>query len=191
MKLPKIKIKKIKNFLQKLPRKLALRAFSTFFGLLVFSLILGAIIFYKYVILIKQKEIELSEEVLRFEEKTYQEVLSNLEEKEKRFKDTDSKEYLDIFKEIKEKSQETNSQSSPKEEPEEPEEPEGSELQKERLKAAANLYIFYFIKGEFLPSIDERAKIWEEKGFGLAQNYKGFSRQNIKLLEALKEELTE
>jgi hypothetical protein len=97
MKIPKIKIKKLKEFLERLPRALGERAFLTFLGLLVLALIFGGIIFYKYQILVKRAKIQITEEPLQFQEKIYQDILKIWQEKEKNFKETDSKEYPNPF----------------------------------------------------------------------------------------------
>lgn len=59
------------------------------------------------------------------------------------------------------------------------------------LKQTITLFEFFLTKEDALPSIKERAKIWEEKGMGPAYEYQGFYGQNIKLLEELKKGLTE
>ncbi|MFQ6049567.1 MAG: hypothetical protein ACE5J0_00815 [Candidatus Paceibacterales bacterium] len=97
MKIPKLKPKKIKDFLKKLPRALGERAFLAFLGLFVLSLILGGLAFYKYSVLAKKTELQTTEKPLQFKEKTYQKVLETWQEKEKRFKETDVKEYPDPF----------------------------------------------------------------------------------------------
>lgn len=97
MKIPKVKIKKIKERLKRLPRALAERAFLTFFGLFTVSLILGALIFFQYSFLIQEKEPQITEEPLQFKEKNYQDVLKTWQEREERFEEADLKEYLDPF----------------------------------------------------------------------------------------------
>ena len=98
IKLPKLKTKKIKDFFKKLLRALGEKVFLTFLGLLLISLILGGIVFYKYSILIKKTKPKIIEKPLQFKEKTYQEVLKIWQEKEKRFEDTDFKIYPDPFR---------------------------------------------------------------------------------------------
>jgi len=104
MKVSKIKLNKIKNFFEKLPEILGERAFLSSLGFLLFSLILGGLIFYQYAILAERKEPEISKKPLQFNKKNYQEILGVWQEKEKRFQGTDSKEYLDLFQEIKQKT---------------------------------------------------------------------------------------
>ena len=80
---------------------MAERAFLSFLILLLISLILGGLIFYQYNILPKKKEVGPAENPLQFQEKTYQAVLKTWQEREKRFEETATKEYFDIFQEIK------------------------------------------------------------------------------------------
>ena len=95
MKIPKIKNlrKKVKNF----PKILAQRAFLTFFLFLFFFLILGGLIYYKYLILEMKKEPELSQRVFEFNQKNYQKVLEILDEKEKKFNLIESGQFRDPF----------------------------------------------------------------------------------------------
>ena len=98
MRIPKFKIKKIEEFFKKLLRALGEKVFLTFLGLLLFSLILGGIVFYKYSILIKKTKPKITEKPLQFQEKTYQEVLKTWQEKEKKFQEADLKEYPNLFR---------------------------------------------------------------------------------------------
>ena len=98
MKIPKIKTKKTKDFFKKLPRVLGERAFLTFLGLLVIALMSGGFIFYKYSILAAKTEPQVIKKPLQFKEKTYQEVLKVWQEKGKRFKEADFKEYPNPFR---------------------------------------------------------------------------------------------
>jgi len=97
MKIPKIKFKKIKDFLKKLPKTLGERAFLTFLGLLLVALIAGFLIFYKYSILAGKETPEISEKPLQFKEVSFQKVLEVWQEKEKRFEAAETKEHLDPF----------------------------------------------------------------------------------------------
>ncbi len=92
-----IKLKKIKDFLNKIPRTLGERAFLTFFGFLLIALIAGCLIFYKYSVLAEKETPEISGAHLQFKETTFQKVLEVWQEKEKRFKAADTKEYPDPF----------------------------------------------------------------------------------------------
>lgn len=187
MKIPKLKTQKITVFLKDLPKKLSNRAFFTFLILLFLSLILGEFIFYTYFISIKEAKIEVSEKILQFQEKTYQRILEVWQEKEKQFKEADSKEYFNLFKEKKE----TQKQIIPTQEKKEPEAfPQPPIGETQELQTATTLTEFYKKKGENLPTLSERARLWQEKGLGSKDEYIGSEYQNFKLLEALKKEFT-
>lgn len=191
MKIPKLKFEKLTKFFKKLPRILGTHTFLTFLGLLVLALIFGSLIFYKYSFLAEKEKPEVFEKPLQFKEKTYQEVLKIWQKREERFEEADFKEYPDPFREIKEKPPVMEEKKIEEEIIPEPISESLSQLKIKELQAATNLDEFYKIKGEKLPLIAERAKIWEEKGLGSASEYWGFYYQNIKLLEELKKELTE
>lgn len=97
MKIPKVKIKNIKLFLKKIPKKLAVSAFLTFLGILLILFIFSAFIFYQNVILAQKKEIEISESSLEFDNTTYQQILNIWEQREKRFKEVSFEEHSNIF----------------------------------------------------------------------------------------------
>ena len=98
IKLEKIQLKKIEGFFKKLPRIFGERAFLTFLGLMVLSLILGAFLVYKYSFLTKKIEPQITERPLKFKEKTYEDVLKIWQEREERFKKAEFKEYPNPFK---------------------------------------------------------------------------------------------
>lgn len=182
IRIPKRKLKKLLIFFKKLPMILGGNAFLTFLGLLLFSLILGSIIFYKYSVLVVKEEPEVFEKPLEFKEKTYQEILEVWQEREKRFEEANPQKYLNPLQPIKEKW-----------EPEVFLEEKGteaiSELSGEELEsvlAILNLYQFYKSKGEKLPPIEERAELWENFGLGTKEEYVGSRYQNEILLEELK-----
>jgi len=104
MKIPKLKFKKITDPLRKLPRILGEHTFSTFLGLLLIALILGALIFYQYSFLVGKTKPEIFEKPLKFKEETYQEVLKIWQGREKEFKEIDLKECQDPFSETKKES---------------------------------------------------------------------------------------
>jgi len=89
---------KIKIFFKKLPRILGENTFLTFLFLLLISLILGGIIFYKYSILAEKAEPQIIEKPLQFEEKIYQKILNEWEARGRRFEETELKEYPDLFR---------------------------------------------------------------------------------------------
>ena len=98
MRIPKLKIKKIREFLKRLPRTLGEKAFFVFLGLLLIALIFGGIIFYQYNILVKRAEVQITEEPLQFQERTYQDTLKIWQEKEKKFEEAELKQYSNPFR---------------------------------------------------------------------------------------------
>jgi len=92
-----IKLKNIKVFLKKIPLVLGKNAFLAFWGLFILSLILGLLVFYRYHIFTKEPELKITEKQLQFKTKTYQEILGTWQEKEERFRQTDSKKYPNPF----------------------------------------------------------------------------------------------
>src|SRR3989344_667230 len=162
----KIKLNKIINFLSQTPLAIVERAFLSFLLLFLISLIAGGIIFYKYNILIKKKEIAQFENPPQFKEKIYENVLKIWQEREVAFEIAGTKKYFDIFK------------------------PKPSAIPASNPNSNDYfLFKFYESRGQILPSIEERSLIWEEFGFGTADSYAGTFSQNQKLLEALKQEL--
>lgn len=94
----KIKFGKFKKFFKSTPRTLAEHSFLTIVALFFLSLILGGFIFYKYCILVEKAELPIIEKPLQFEQNLYQKILDEWLEREKRFKETDLKEYPDPLK---------------------------------------------------------------------------------------------
>ena len=93
------KFNKLKYFLKKIPRILAENSFLTIIVLFFLSLILGGFIYYKYFILVKAIEPQIIKTPLQLEEKTFQKILNEWIEREKRFQETNLKEYPNLFKE--------------------------------------------------------------------------------------------
>lgn len=94
-------LNKIKIFFKKLPRLIAERAFLSYLILFLISLISGGFILYQYNILANKKEVKILENHLQFDEKTYKDVLNIWQERERKFKESGTKKYFDIFQEIK------------------------------------------------------------------------------------------
>jgi len=100
----KIKISGIKNILRKrksltkIPTILAKHFLLTCLFLLLFSLILGGILSYKYIILTKKVEPQVFSKSSLLDEKIYEEVLKAWRQAAERFNETDLKEYPDSFK---------------------------------------------------------------------------------------------
>jgi len=92
-----IKFKEIKVFLKKLPKKLAKKAFFTFLGLFLLSLIFSSLVFYNYSVVPKKKILESTKTGLEFKSETYQEILQIWQNREKQFGQADTKQYPDLF----------------------------------------------------------------------------------------------
>ena len=112
MKIPKLKLKKVTDFLKKLPRILGEHSSLTFFGFLLIALILGGFVFYQYSFLAEKEKPEAFQP-LKFKEKTYEAILKTWQEKEKRLEETDFKEYPDPFLITKEETGEKEELSPP------------------------------------------------------------------------------
>jgi len=200
---PKTIIKKLK----KLPKTLAKHSFSTFLIFLLLDFVLAGIVFYKYVILIEKTKVETLRTPLRFDHTSYQEVLNQWEKRQNNLEKINSKQYINPFQEIKvpfSTGTEEIVSTSTEEIATTSEEISGnaeeatssqttSDLSKEliaKLLFASNIFDFYKIKKEKLPSVSERGIVWEEKGFGKRDDYYGNVYQNMTLLQALKKDLT-
>jgi hypothetical protein len=97
LKLKKIKVKEVAVFFQKLPLILGKNAFLTFLGLFILAVIFASFIFYTNYILIKDMDFNIIQEEFKFDLESYQEILEVWQEKEQRFKKTDSKSYPNPF----------------------------------------------------------------------------------------------
>lgn len=94
----KINLKRIKLFFKRLPEILAEKPFFTFFALIVLVLVFGAFIFYQFSLLFERRLAPFEEEPLGFKEELCQKFLETLDEKERRFEETELKSYLDLFR---------------------------------------------------------------------------------------------
>jgi len=92
-----IKLKQLKAFIKKLPKKLAEKAFLTFLGLFVLSLIFSGYIFYKYSINPQSELVENGKIGLKFKSETYQKILQVWQNNEEQFEKTDTKQYFNLF----------------------------------------------------------------------------------------------
>ena len=98
MKFKKIKISRIGKVFKDLPEKLARKSFLTFLSLLFIALILGSLIFYFYVYSAQgSSDLGGKSKPLETQEKTYQRVSSEWDEKSGRFSQADSKAYPNLF----------------------------------------------------------------------------------------------
>lgn len=94
----KSKPEKIKMPLRISAKKFAEYAFLTFLALFLVSLAIGGLVFYEYSFKIRGVKPEISENPIKFNQKTYEEVLSTWQKKEKEIQEIDSKQYPDPFK---------------------------------------------------------------------------------------------
>ena len=97
-KIKKKQFKKIKNFLKYLPRIIGGHAFLTSLMLFFIAAILGGLVFYKYSILVEQRKSEFSENLLYFDEKSFEAVLKIWQDREIKFQEADSRRYSNPFK---------------------------------------------------------------------------------------------
>ena len=97
LKLERIKLNKIQNIFKKLPKNLAQNPFLAFLGFLTLALMLGAIIFYQYSILADRKIPEITEQPLKFQEKTYQTILTEWQKRSQNLLGIDTEEYSNPF----------------------------------------------------------------------------------------------
>lgn len=95
--LNKSQFKKIKNILRNLFKTLAEHAFLTLLGGLLFSLFLGAIIFYQYGVLALKQIPEIIIERPLFNKEVYEAVINEWQKKEKNFLEAGTKKYPDPF----------------------------------------------------------------------------------------------
>lgn len=187
----KAKISKIKALFKRLPRVLIGHAFLFFLGLLLLGFLSSAFLFYKYYILVQKKEVPSPPEPVHLEQEIVEQVLQIWQIRKQDFDRAGIKEYLDPFQEVRG----AVGQPEPPAETVKPEQAQPAAEEPEHnitaLLKARTLTEFYQLQGRSLPSADERAKIWQEKGLGTKQEYLGFDFQNWKLLEVLKQELRE
>ena len=96
-KLKIIKFEELKTIVKKLPKKLAEKAFLSFLGLFILSVIFGILIFYRYGIEPEETIPETSKVGLQFKSDLYQQVLEIWQNTEEQFKKTDTKQYPNLF----------------------------------------------------------------------------------------------
>jgi hypothetical protein len=98
IKLKKIKLNKIKNFLNKFLRTLAEHSFLTFLGLFVISLALGVLIFFQCNALIQSTASKNKEEKsFKLEARAYQNIKDEWARKKEVFSQAESKKYPNPF----------------------------------------------------------------------------------------------
>ena len=99
-----LKIQKIKT----LAFYLAEHCFGLFLVLTLFALICNGFVFYKYSIVAEKQQIQDLGVVLKFQENIYQDILEIWSEQERKFEESENKEYPSLFQkeQDKEKDQE-------------------------------------------------------------------------------------
>lgn len=178
----KINFKKIKRKSIKFLEILGQHDFLVFLFLFSLSLIIGMIIFYNYSFLVQRKEIKVTEGVFRFKQEDYSTILKIWEERNENFQKAEFLFFLNPFDKIrKESGQFTIEQEKEIE----------SEVFLENFQTAINLYKFYLSREQSLPTIEERARLWEELGLGKASEYRGTVFQNQELLSRLIERFSQ
>ncbi len=194
--------KNIKYSFEKLALFFANKSVFIIISYTFICLLIGFGLIYFYVLNPLEKEFSAEGAAPHPDLDSYNELVSSLEE------EPDEIVAFDIFN--------SEGYQGPVTEPEEPEEDEESEevddeeveekddeeaqqeetqedISNEDLESALarNLFELYeFADGE-LPSVSERALIWEDLGIGDSDDYYGTYRQNLILLEHLREEVSE
>ncbi|MFH1671344.1 MAG: hypothetical protein ABH889_01025 [Candidatus Portnoybacteria bacterium] len=76
---------------------MAENSFLAFLGFFLVIALIGTFVFYQYGYRVGHKEIDISEEVLRFNTDKYQEVLIEWQKRNQRFSEADLKQYQNPF----------------------------------------------------------------------------------------------
>ena len=184
-----MKFKKLKLFFKKLLNIFVRYPLIVSLFLIIFVILLiGKEVYFYFQ---KQPQIGIiqDEKIVAIDFKIYQEIINEWSFRQQRLERAPFRKYLDpFFEKVKEIQEPVPLIDFPKlTDPKQPLDIEKVNL----LKQTITLFEFFLTKEDALPSIKERAKIWEEKGMGPAYEYQGFYGQNIKLLEELKKGLTE
>lgn len=167
-----MKTNKINKLLKKLALFLNRNSLVVIFLDIFFCLIVAGLVFYFFVVTPREKTFNVSNKTPTLNQKLYDKALNNLEK---------SKEVEDnSFLQSENKKQE--------DENEQIEVKEGISEEDLELALAKTLFELYEFDNSEMPTISERAKIWEDLGIGNKENYRGSYSQNITLLEKLKEE---
>lgn len=174
------------NFLLKLRaacsrflRGFAGRPLLTLILLFFLVLISGAFVFYRYEVLVRLAQPETTGQTIQFEKDLYQQIIKEWQSRDERFEAASVKNYLNPFQQKREKIVFVTV-----------EEPKIISVDP-KLLSASNLLEFYSLKGESMPLLNDRAKMWQEFGLGSVRSYIGSNAQNQLLLAELKKGLTE
>lgn len=182
------KSKKRKDFFEKIALFLANRPL---FIIITYTLIcfgIGFLLFYLYTTKPQEKDISFSKTVAKPNQQLYEEITSSSSNKKKK----EEEENESGKEEGDKKEEEIQEEDSQNENSESEEDINQEDLSKEELEdvLANTLFQLYEFNGDQLPSISERAQIWEDLGLGTESEYMGRYQQNILLLNRLREEIS-
>lgn len=93
----KIYFKKLKNSAKNFPKALADKSFLSSIILIFLALVVGAILFYKYDVLVEKQEAQSSQTSLRIQQANYSFVMSEWQERQEKFDAADFKNWPDPF----------------------------------------------------------------------------------------------
>jgi len=92
------KLQRLTEFLKKIFWKIGENPLPAFFILLTLALFIGCLIFYQYSFLAEKKEPQIIEKPLQFKEDLYQKILKEWETRQRKFEESEFKEYRDLFR---------------------------------------------------------------------------------------------
>lgn len=179
-------ISKLKNICSIFLNGLAGNPLRAIVFLFLIVLTLGALVFYRYDVLVEVSEPKMIGETVQFQKEPYRQILKEWQAREDRFETASFNNYINPFQLGARVEVGTGSKKLSEQRTQEL----LSNPQIQEFLKATNLYQFYTAKGETFLTIDERAKIWQELGLGQQGEYRGTYNQNITLLLELKKELT-
>ena len=93
----KIETKKIVNFFKKIPRTVGEHFFLSFLIVTFIAFILGGLIFYRYIFVPKNAEVNILESPVFFNVDIYKKVLEELQNREQTIQELNSKQYSNPF----------------------------------------------------------------------------------------------
>jgi len=93
-----MKIKRFKEFFQKIFWKIGENLFPFFCLLIIIALIFGSSIFYQYAFLAEKREPQVIERPLQFKEELFQKILEEWERRQEEFEKAEFKEHRDLFR---------------------------------------------------------------------------------------------
>ncbi|MBL7156218.1 MAG: hypothetical protein ISS87_01290 [Candidatus Pacebacteria bacterium] len=94
----KINLLELKLLLKRIPEILLNKVILFFFILILFNLLIGSFVYYKYSFLVLKKEITVTDNGLMLEQELLNNIINKLDEREKSFQETETKIYPDLFK---------------------------------------------------------------------------------------------